>query len=142
MFSSLEFADGPLYATEIARSGARCRFAFLSACETGRFSTSLRLEPDGLVRAFLACSARGIVASLWPLDDEAASIISPAFYASTERGATVPRAMAEAREVCRESLAHPYFWSSFAIFGGYPEPEPRDNVPAGFRLVEGKGDSR
>jgi len=70
MFSSLQFADGPIYATEIARSGARCRFAFLSACETGRVSSGMRLEPDGVVRAFLACSAQAVIASLWPLDDE------------------------------------------------------------------------
>ena len=119
MFSALHFADGPLYAAEIARSGLRTRLACLSACETGTLSLATREEPDGLVRAFLARGAEAVLASLWPLDDEAASRFFAAFYAGLTPGRNLAEAVTEARRIVRSWRAHPYFWASLSLFGGY-----------------------
>ena len=52
MFSSLEFCDDAIYATDIALSGAKVGLVTLSACDTGTMSLVTREEPDGLARAF------------------------------------------------------------------------------------------
>lgn len=119
MFSALHFADGPLYAAEIARSGLRTRLACLSACETGMLSLATREEPDGLVRAFLARGAEAVLASLWPLDDEAASRFFATFYAGLTPGRDLADAVTEARRTVRAWRTHPYFWASLSLFGGY-----------------------
>jgi tetratricopeptide (TPR) repeat protein len=119
MFSALEFSDGPIYASEIARSGLRTRVACLSACETGRLSLELREEPNGIVRAFLGCGAQSVLASLWPLDDEAASIFFQSLYTQSSFGTNLPQAVQEARRFVRQWRDHPYYWASLSLFGGY-----------------------
>jgi CHAT domain-containing protein len=119
MFSALEFPDGPIYASEIARSGLRTRLACLSACETGTLSLSTRQEPDGLARAFLARGAEAVLASLWPLDDVAASIFFDALYNDLRPISNLPKAVSEARSAVRAWRDHPYFWAPLSLFGGY-----------------------
>lgn len=119
MFSALLFSDGPLYAAEIARGGLRARFACLSACETGALSHAVRAEPDGLVRAFLARGGEGVLASLWPLDDEAAARFFASLYNHLEPCDDLTQAVDRARSEVREWRPHPYFWASLSLFGGY-----------------------
>ena len=119
MFSALEFSDGPIYASEIARSGLRTRVACLSACETGRLSLDLREEPNGIVRAFLACGAESVLASLWPLDDQAASLFFQSLYTHSGLATDLPSAVYAARRYVRQWRDHPYYWASLSLFGGY-----------------------
>jgi tetratricopeptide (TPR) repeat protein len=119
MFSYLEFADGNVYANEIAKSGIRCNTAVLSACETGSFSFTFKEEPEGLTRAFLARSAKAVLASSWPVDDESASRFMQSFYSRWISGATMPQAVSFARNACRQWRNHPYFWAPFVLFAGY-----------------------
>jgi tetratricopeptide (TPR) repeat protein len=119
MFSALEFPDGPIYASEIARSGLRTRLACLSACETGTLSLATRQEPDGLARAFLARGAEAVLASLWPLDDEAASLFFGNLYNDLGTATNLPRAVSGARSAVRAWRDHPYFWAPLSLFGGY-----------------------
>lgn len=119
MFSSLEFADGPLYATEVARSGLRTRLACLSACETGTLSFVAQTEPDGLVRAFLARGTEAVLASLWPLDDESASRFFRTMYSDLRPCDDLALAVGGARRAVRSWRDHPYFWAALSLFGGY-----------------------
>lgn len=119
MFSALEFPDGPFYASEVARSRLRTRLACLSACETGTLSLAARHEPDGLVRAFLARGAESVIASLWPLDDEGASIYFKDLYNHLQPCSDLAEVVGKARQTVREWRDHPYFWASFSLFGGY-----------------------
>lgn len=119
MLSSLDFVDGPVLATEIARSGLRADLVTLSGCDTGRLSDVNRLEPDGLVRAFLACGAGYVVGSAWPLDDEAASRLYASFYEAVDNGAKTHEALRIARGDVRRWMKHPYFWASPLLYGGY-----------------------
>jgi len=119
MFSSLEFSDGPVYAAEIARSPLRTRLACLSACETGTISNAARQEPDGMVRAFLARGAEAVLASLWPLDDEAASVFFETLYNRIAATSDLSEAVSDARCTVRAWRGHPYFWASLSLFGGY-----------------------
>lgn len=119
MFSYLNFGDGPLYATEIARSGFRAGMVTLSACDTGAVSVAVRNEPDGLARAFLACGARSVVGSAWPLDDEAAGRFYSGFYSKLSNSESLAHALSAERRALRSWRSHPYFWGSLVIFGGY-----------------------
>ncbi|MBX7134513.1 MAG: CHAT domain-containing protein [Fimbriimonadaceae bacterium] len=119
MFSFLEFQDGRIHATEIARSPLKVGLTMLSACETGVLSTAFRDEPEGLSRAFLSRGSGAVLASGWPLDDEAAVMTTKPFYERLRRGECIGDSMAAARAVTREASPHPYFWGAFVLFGGY-----------------------
>jgi tetratricopeptide (TPR) repeat protein len=119
MFSAVSFPDGPLFATEIARACIKPDLVTLSACETGTMSVISRDEPDGLARGFLARGAKNVVASLWPLDDEAANRMFGTFFAYLSGGGSVAESLTRARSDARAWRAHPYFWGALALYGGY-----------------------
>lgn len=119
MFSSLDFPDGSIFAAEIGRGGLRPTLVTLSGCDTGRLSDVNRLEPDGLARAFLACGARTVVGSAWPLDDEAAARLHTELYRSLASGEGLHPSLRKARQSVRNWRAHPYFWASPVVYGGY-----------------------
>ncbi len=119
MFSHFEFADGPVFAIDIARSTLRTQVAILAGCETGRVQLAFPDEPDGLVRAFLARGAASVVAGLWPLDDEAACVTTVAAASALAEGNSVRDAVGVGRTACRRKFDHPYFWGALSLFGGY-----------------------
>ena len=118
-FSTIEFPDGPLFSYEIARSGLKVRLATLSACETGSVSIANRSEPDGIARAFLARGAESVVASQWPLDDEAGYRQFNLFFDSLIAKYPIEQALQGARVACRDWRAHPYYWGALALYAGY-----------------------
>ncbi|MFI5386179.1 MAG: CHAT domain-containing protein [Fimbriimonadales bacterium] len=119
MFSALQFGDGAVYATEVARSAFRAEMVTLSACDTGDVSVADRDEPDGLARSFLARGAKSVVGSLWPLDDEAAAKMYDNVYGGMLQGASLVEALSCARQTIRDWRGHPYFGGSLVLFGGY-----------------------
>lgn len=119
MFSSLDFTDGSILAAEIARSGLRVDLVTLSGCDTAKISDTNRLEPDGLVRAFLACGAGYVVGSAWPLDDEAAMRFYSSFFRSFASTANISKSLFDARKDVRKWNAHPYFWAFPLLYAGY-----------------------
>ena len=119
MYSAIELEDGYLLAAEIAKMGARVGLVFLNACDTGRVSLRVRWEPDGMVRSFLALGAQSVVASLWPLDDSAASATVGTFYDRLVLGECVSTSLGYARAHIRETFEHPYYWAPLTNFGGY-----------------------
>lgn len=124
MFSHVEFTDGRIYATEIARSGVRCDLAVLSACETAKMSAHHAAEPTGLVRAFLARGCRAAIGSQWQLDDEAAAVMSASFYQALLQGAEITESLRGARRKVKAWKPHVYYWGAFALFAGYPRERP------------------
>ncbi len=122
MFSFLQLPDGPLYATEIARSGISTNLAMVAACQTGTMRANLAYEPEGIVRSFLACGAVAAVGSLWPLDDRFSAQFMKHFYDSLASGENLINSMKVARATGRQMMPHPYFWGSMALFGGYTTP--------------------
>ncbi len=117
--SYIDFGDGPLHATEIARSGLRVKLAIVAACRSGMALSHQRFEPEGIVRSFLACGAEAAVGSLWPLDDRFTASFMRALYPQLAYRETLLTAMSSARRHCREHFPHPYYWGSLATFGGY-----------------------
>lgn len=121
MFSAIEFGDGSVFASEIAQSALAVNFVMLSACDTGAVSLTCQDEPDGFARAFLSRGAKSVIGSAWPLDDEAGSRLSQSFYSSLVSGQDVLRSLRSAQEDVRTWRAHPYFWASHLLYGGYQQ---------------------
>jgi hypothetical protein len=96
----------------------------LSACETALGEQSRGDELVGLSRAFLYAGSPVVVASLWPVEDEATGVLMTAFHRQIQAGvgpaAALTSAQAEVRR--QEKWAAPYYWAGFVVIGdGGPE---------------------
>jgi CHAT domain-containing protein len=74
----------------------------------------------GLARAFLYAGARSVVASLWPVDDRATSLLMDDFYTGLEDGRSKARALADAQRALLHDPAYgnPFYWAAFKLTGG------------------------
>jgi CHAT domain-containing protein len=78
---------GELEAHEIYRLDLRrARLVTLSACDTGRGLVSRGDEIWGFTRAFLGAGAPALIASLWPVEDQATERLMGRFYTSLREG--------------------------------------------------------
>ena len=119
MFSALHLHDGPLTVEGVQATRLDASLVVLSACETGVSDTGSGEESVGLVRAFLVAGASRVLASLWPVDDRVTASFMEAFYAARERGAGPALALRLAQIEIKASHPHPFYWSAFALHGGW-----------------------
>ena len=116
LFSSVQVADGPVFAHEFPRPVAAEHVA-LSACDVGQFSTRAGDEPLGLAIALLALGARSVLAAVAPVADRVAADAMVAYHHRIARGADAAAAWGE---VVREHPAAGVFcyygsdWSAAA----------------------------
>jgi CHAT domain-containing protein len=75
--------------------------AVLSACDTGRGTTTMGGDLVGLVRGLLAAGVRRCVVSLWPVGDVAACVTMAAFHRRLKHGAAPAVALAQAQREMR-----------------------------------------
>jgi CHAT domain-containing protein len=68
---------------------------YLSACETALGPARFADGMPGLQRAFLRAGARGVIATMWPIEDVYASQFAADFYRRYTAGMPAPRALAE-----------------------------------------------
>ena len=112
--------DGLLMASEISQLSLDQPLVFLSACNTAGAGRSGRAF-SGLPEAFFAAGARGVVASHWPVRDDAAALLSARTIALTSEGVPVAEALRRAQKELRESdlrgADHPAVWAPFAVIG-------------------------
>lgn len=100
--------DGFVTLGDVAELSLDADLAVLSACETGRGGERRGEGTQSLARAFLQAGARGVVASLWQVDDRETERTMEAFYAGlTDRGLTAGAALREARLAIRHAPAAP-----------------------------------
>jgi tetratricopeptide (TPR) repeat protein len=95
----------------------------LSACQTGLGDIRQSEGVVGLQRAFLAKGARGVLASLWNVSDDATRLLMERFYAHwlddpdrPNAAVALHRATADVRRT--PGMEHPRFWASFQLVGG------------------------
>lgn len=119
MFSALRLADGQLTAMDIESLHLPESLVVLSACESGSADNALGDELVGLVRAFLTAGAARVLACHWPVDDEVALEFMTHFYGALRTAPDVSAALRGAQTALRRTHPHPYFWSTFALFGGW-----------------------
>ena len=96
----------------------------LSACQTALASGAVADVPPGddwvgLTQAFLQAGARGVLASLWRVEDRATARLMELFYRGLASGESEAAALAGAqRAMLREpDRAHPFYWAGFVLSG-------------------------
>ncbi len=115
----------------------------LSACETAQGEYRRGEGVESLARAFLYAGARGVIASLWTVEDRAGAETMRGFYGRWRGSGSASRALLEAKRALRRSKdqsrgrearegnrgvlglagsgdvdpAHPYFWAPFIYIG-------------------------
>ncbi len=108
--------DGRLTVSELYDLELNADLATLSACETGLGVLRNGDDVVSLTRGFLYAGARAIVASLWPVSDEATYDLMTEFYAKLELSGKRDALRAAQLEV-RDKYPHPFFWAAFQITG-------------------------
>ncbi len=98
MFSSLLLSDGPLTVQELYARGLAPHRLVLAACESGSLVGYAGDEVLGFVSALLARGTAGILASSAVIPDVEAVDLMTAVHRQLARGATVARALQQARE--------------------------------------------
>lgn len=141
LFSRIEFArgrgrglatedDGRLDVHEVLGLSTHARLVFLSGCETGVGVAGATAFDRGedfatLSQAFLLAGAANVIATLWPVQDDAASVFASRFYAAlnAQRAGPVAHgladALAEAQRAMRRDPRYraPYFWAGYTLSG-------------------------
>ena len=118
MFSSLLLSDGPLTVQELYARGLAPHRLILAACESGAQVSYAGDEVLGFVSALLARGTAGILASTAVVPDVEAVGLMTAVHRGLVRGATLSRALHEAREsVDTEDPASYVNWCTFNAHG-------------------------
>ena len=112
--------DGLLRLPDLAHARLRADLVVLSGCSTRRGFLMPGEGLLGLVRGFLDAGASRVVASLWPVRDEATARFFETFYADLLRDGTSPAAALRAAQQAMRSdprYGAPHFWAGFVLEG-------------------------
>lgn len=117
--------DGVLWLNDIYQLHMQVQLVVLSGCHTanGREIPGEGLE--GLSRAFFLAGARGVMGSLWSVEDRETSLLMQKFYRHLLRERLAPAAAlrkAQLATAAAERTAAPYFWAGFALQGDGARP--------------------
>jgi len=120
--SRLLLSRGSLYAHEVYHLRLSSDLVVLSACRTG-LGQEIRGEGlVGLTRGFLYAGARGVVVSLWDVDDRATAELMRRFYhGMLKEGRPPAAALRDAQASLRREPGwqEPYFWAGFVLQGDW-----------------------
>ncbi|MBN1850827.1 MAG: CHAT domain-containing protein [Deltaproteobacteria bacterium] len=108
--------DGRLTVNELYTMDLNAELITLSACETGLGQLASGDDVVGLTRGFMYAGAKTIVASLWPVSDEATAYLMTSFYQNLK---TMPSAAAfrAAQLKTKKKFPNPFYWASFQLIG-------------------------
>ncbi len=109
--------DGFLQVREIPDLDLDGQLVILSSC---RSSSGRILGGEGaqsLARAFLEAGAGAVLASLWPLEDEEASVLLSGFAKALGRGQSVAGALSTAQRDALDVGVSPATWAGLVILG-------------------------
>ena len=117
MFSSLVLSDGPMTLQEIYARGIAPRRLVLASCESGSQASYAGDEVLGFVGALLARGTAGILASAAVVPDVPAAGLMTAVHRGLSGGATLARALHEARE--SQDTADPGSFVNWCTFNAH-----------------------
>jgi CHAT domain-containing protein len=95
------------------------RLVTLSACESALGQVARGDEILGFTRSFFAAGAHTLIASLWPVADDATQQLMVRLYTDLAGGADAMNALRTAQiEVMRtRGQSHPFYWAPFNLIG-------------------------
>ncbi|MCI0353950.1 MAG: CHAT domain-containing protein, partial [Acidobacteria bacterium] len=106
--------DGRLQAHEIRTLSLSRALVVLSACETAGGRVVAGEGPLSLSRAFLQAGAGQVVATLWPVGEDAADFMAD-FYAEIARGRQPAEALHAAKQATQRAGRNPLSWAAFTL---------------------------
>ena len=113
--SNVQLYDGVLTAEEISLLDlSNTDLVVLSACNSS-LGQAFQEGFGGLVKAFKMAGVRHLLVSLWPVSDEATSIIMTNFYKHLINGTEMHAALKKAQQETAELYPDPYYWASFIL---------------------------
>jgi len=130
LFSFVELAprpgeDGRLEVHEVFGLDLHARLVVLSACQTALGAGALADVPAGddwvgLVEGFLYAGADHVMATLWPVEDQATAGLMERFYTELAAGRPEAEALAATQRAAlrNSATADPFYWAGFTLSGG------------------------
>jgi CHAT domain-containing protein len=135
-YVTLGGTNSKLKAGEVIKWPLAGQLIVLSACRTGigaGMQTEIPPGEDwvGLTQGFLQGGAAGVIASLWPVDDDATSLLMTLFHRGIRDGASASHALALAqRAISRDpKFRSPFYWAGFTLNGQYTD-KPEQQILA------------
>jgi CHAT domain-containing protein len=115
-------ATGDLDTTAIAAMHLeKAPLVVLAACGTMRGESGHVEGMPSIARAFLAAGARGVIGTLWEVDDDAAAPLFRRLHLELRNGASPPAALRTAQIALAHGtdprLAHPASWAPIELLG-------------------------
>jgi CHAT domain-containing protein len=89
----------------------------LSACRTGQGKMHNNEGFSSLARVFQYAGTRGVVCSLWAVDDSATSLLMQEMYTQLQKGKSAAEALALAKRRLIADDYPPYYWAPFVLHG-------------------------
>jgi CHAT domain-containing protein/tetratricopeptide (TPR) repeat protein len=109
--------DGFLRLDEVTRLQLNADLVVLSACETGRGRLYAGEGVTGLARAFLYAGSRGVVCSLWAVDDRETASFMAQLYGGLKDGQAAGDALRAAKLAMIREGKPPVYWAPFILIG-------------------------
>ncbi len=116
-YSSLQLADGAMFAADFRLRSNRVNLVTLAACRTGQHSSLRGKEAAGLVRSLIEMGARNVVAANWAVSDRSTAMWMDTFYEQYVNGHSPVAAGQAAALTLREKLPSACHWGSFSVHG-------------------------
>lgn len=128
LFSFVELApdahdDGHLAVHEVFGAALQAQLVVLSACQTALASGERADVPSGddwigLVRAFLFAGSDNVLATLWPVRDNASALVMRTFYGELKsHSPAAALALAQRRAIRDWRTSDPADWAAYALVG-------------------------
>jgi CHAT domain-containing protein len=109
--------DGFLRLDEVLALKLNADLVVLSACRSGQGRLYNGEGVSGLARAFLHAGSRGVVCSLWNVDDAATSTLMQGMYARLQKGEAAGEALRQAQLELLRAGRPAYYWAPFILIG-------------------------
>jgi CHAT domain-containing protein len=109
--------DGFLHMDEIASLKLNADLVVLSACRTGQGTMARGEGVTGLARAFLYAGSKGVVCSLWSVDDRETANLMVDFYGHLKEGRPAADALRDAQLAMIRAGKAPLYWAPFIVIG-------------------------
>lgn len=113
--------DGYLYSSEIYNQKINADLVILTACETG---VGQFKEGEGMMSlsyGFEYAGCKSAIMSLWPIDEQTASMITENFYRHLANGESTSDALYHAKKdflmTADGGFVNPFYWSGLVLLG-------------------------
>lgn len=113
--------DGYLSMSEIARLPLSADLVVITACDAWAGASADGRALTGLARGFFLAGASSLVVTLWPIEDQAAALLSDALFArisDLQPSEALRQAMLSVRDDPSGRFAHPRDWAPYMLAGG------------------------